>query len=91
MLQPAFKPGRVHCRGAKIVPLKAIDTHGSEVVGIFRLFNTFRHGQHIELLGNRGQCCCQDLVVRITGDTADELPVDLQDVEEKSLRYLKLV
>src|SRR6056297_452562 len=74
-------PGRLHRWRGEIIALKKIDPEIAEGHGIGLRFDELGHREHVELLRDRDDRAGQDLVVGILRDAADELAIDLENVE----------
>ena len=66
----------MHRRRAEIIALQAINAHVDQQLCIGGGFNTFRHGQHVEMTRDRQKCGSDRAVFGIIGDIAHELAVD---------------
>lgn len=75
-------PGGPHRGDTEQVALQAIDPERAQMLRLFGRFDGFGHGEHVEMLADGNQRGCQHRIVGVAVDVADELRVDLQDVEE---------
>ncbi len=72
-------------RHAETVALQAIHPQRGEIGRIPRGFDRFRHCEHIEMLADGDKRGDEHLIIRILVDAANELPVELQNVEVEVL------
>src|SRR6056297_675339 len=76
-----LKPWRVDRRRAEIIALQTVDPDAFQIGGIARLFHAFGNCDHVELFADGNQRVRQNLIVGVITDPADELTVDLENVE----------
>src|SRR6056297_618633 len=79
------EPGRADRGCTEIIALQAVDPERGEVGRVLGFLDAFGDGYHVELLTDAKERGGQHLIVGIPGDAANELTINLEDVEVEIL------